>query len=103
MVRNSTDTAYFQRLRPYPRILLRRLAARFKDYDKSPIGFGIVVFCIVKDNCRYLTQHLASHATLQSNRQPVLLNCILSSQIEELPVASLEAILPREQMPNLCN
>ncbi|KAK9867491.1 hypothetical protein WJX84_009338 [Apatococcus fuscideae] len=52
MVRNSTDTAYFQRLRPYPRILLRRLAARFKDYDKSPIGFGIVVFCIVKDNCR---------------------------------------------------
>lgn len=53
MVRNSTDTAYFQRLRPYPRILLRRLAARFKDYDKSPIGFGIVVFCIVKDNCRY--------------------------------------------------
>ena len=52
MVRNSTDTAYFQRLRPYPRILLRRLAARFKDYDKSPIGFGIVVFCIVKENCR---------------------------------------------------
>lgn len=28
--RNSTDTAYFQRLRPYPRVLLRRQNARFK-------------------------------------------------------------------------
>ena len=62
MVRNSTDTAYFQRLRPYPRILLRRLAARFKDYDKSPIGFGIVVFCIVKDNCKCVLP--ATHACL---------------------------------------
>ncbi|PSC73461.1 DNA N-6-adenine-methyltransferase (Dam) [Micractinium conductrix] len=44
--RNSTDTGYFQRLRPYPRVLLRRLSARFKDYDKTPIGFGIAVFCI---------------------------------------------------------
>jgi hypothetical protein len=33
--RNSTDTAYFQRLRPYPRVLLRRMSARFKDYDKT--------------------------------------------------------------------
>ena len=23
-----------QRLRPYPRVLLRRMSARFKDYDK---------------------------------------------------------------------
>ncbi|GFR43232.1 hypothetical protein Agub_g4291, partial [Astrephomene gubernaculifera] len=44
--RNSTDTAYFQRLRPYPRVMLRRTSARFKDYDKTPIGFGVAVFCI---------------------------------------------------------
>lgn len=36
--RNSTDTAYFQRLRPYPRVLLRRCNTQFKDYDKCPIG-----------------------------------------------------------------
>ena len=30
--RNSTDTAYFQRLRPYPRVLLRRQNARFKVF-----------------------------------------------------------------------
>ena len=46
--RNSTDTAYFQRLRPYPRVMLRRSNARFKDYDKTPIGFGVAVFCIAK-------------------------------------------------------
>ena len=28
--RNSTDTAYFQRLRPYPRVLLRRSFTLFK-------------------------------------------------------------------------
>lgn len=49
--RNSTDTAYFQRLTPYPRVLLRRHNAQCKDYDKSPIGFGIVVFCIAKNDC----------------------------------------------------
>ncbi|KAL4853371.1 Cytochrome P450 97B2 [Chlorella vulgaris] len=37
--RNSTDTGYFQRLRPYPR---------------TPIGFGIAVFCIAKHNVREL-------------------------------------------------
>eukprot|EP00775_Hariotina_reticulata_P007949 gene7949-8147_t len=52
--RNSTDTNYFQRLRPYPRILLRRSSAKFKDYEKSPIGFGVVVFCIAKSDCRQL-------------------------------------------------
>ncbi|KAL3130579.1 hypothetical protein ABBQ38_008384 [Trebouxia sp. C0009 RCD-2024] len=50
--RNSTDTAYFQRLRPYPRIMLRRHKCLFKDYDKTPIGFGVVVFCIAKSDCR---------------------------------------------------
>ncbi|KAL0042559.1 hypothetical protein WJX79_003671 [Trebouxia sp. C0005] len=52
--RNSTDTAYFQRLRPYPRIMLRRMKCLFKDYDKTPIGFGVVVFCIAKSDCREL-------------------------------------------------
>ncbi|GLC40999.1 hypothetical protein PLESTM_001144900 [Pleodorina starrii] len=46
LCRNSTDTAYFQRLRPYPRVMLKRTSARFKDYEKTPIGFGIAVFCI---------------------------------------------------------
>ena len=45
--RNSTDTSYFQRLHPFPRIFLRRDAIRFKDYDNTPIGFGIAVFCMV--------------------------------------------------------
>ncbi|CAD7702759.1 unnamed protein product, partial [Ostreobium quekettii] len=49
--RNSTDTAYFQRLTPYPRVLLRRHTSQCKDYDKSPIGFGIVVFCVAKGDC----------------------------------------------------
>lgn len=53
--RNSTDTAYFQRLLPYPRVLLRRNSIRFKDYDKTPIGFGIVVFCIVKHDYHKIT------------------------------------------------
>eukprot|EP00803_Ostreobium_quekettii_P007813 evm.model.scf_2610.3 EVM.evm.TU.scf_2610.3 scf_2610:18492-21531(+) len=52
--RNSTDTAYFQRLRPYPRVLLRRRSVRFKDYDNTPIGFGIVIFCIAKQHRRDL-------------------------------------------------
>ncbi|CAL8470267.1 g9809 [Coccomyxa elongata] len=52
--RNSTDTAYFQRLRPYPRVMLRRGNARFKDYDKTPIGFGVAVFCIAKAPCKEL-------------------------------------------------
>ena len=45
--RNSTDTSYFQRLLPFPRIFLRRDAVRFKDYTHTPIGFGIAVFCLV--------------------------------------------------------
>ena len=45
--RNSTDTSYFQRLLPFPRIHLRRTAVQFKDYSHCPVGFGICVFCIV--------------------------------------------------------
>ena len=45
--RNSTDTSYFQRLLPFPRVFLRRDAIMFKDYDHTPIGFGIAVFCLV--------------------------------------------------------
>ena len=52
--RNSTDTAYFQRLTPYPRVLLRKSSVQFKDYDGTPIGFGIVVFCMAKKNCKDL-------------------------------------------------
>jgi hypothetical protein len=50
--RNSTDTGYFQRLRPYPRVLLRRLSARFKDYDKTPIGgFAGMRACVPVCGC----------------------------------------------------
>jgi hypothetical protein len=45
--RNSTDTSYFQRLVPFPRVFLRRDAIMFKDYTNSPVGFGICVFCLV--------------------------------------------------------
>jgi CW-type Zinc Finger len=54
VVRNSTDTAYFQRLRPYPRVMLRRTTAQFKDYNKSPPGFGIAVFCVAQHHKRSL-------------------------------------------------
>jgi len=50
--RNSTDTAYFQRLTPYPRVLLRKSSVQFKDYEGTPIGFGIVVFCMAKNKCQ---------------------------------------------------
>ena len=33
--RNSTDTRYFQRLRPYPRVHLLRSSIMFKDYEKT--------------------------------------------------------------------
>eukprot|EP00210_Caulerpa_lentillifera_P002266 g2176.t1 len=52
--RNSTDAAYYQRLRPYPRVLLKRQCVRFKNYEHTPIGFGIVVFCIAKKNWKDL-------------------------------------------------
>lgn len=29
--------------RPFPRVLLRRTSAHFKDYSRTPPGFGIVV------------------------------------------------------------
>ena len=49
--RNSTDTGFYHRLRPYPRVLLRRTACRFKDYGKTPIAWGVVMFCI--SHCQY--------------------------------------------------
>lgn len=48
--RNSTDANYFQRLRPYPRVLLGRKCALFKDYAKSPNGFGIAVVMLAKQD-----------------------------------------------------
>ncbi|KDD72680.1 hypothetical protein H632_c3034p0, partial [Helicosporidium sp. ATCC 50920] len=50
LCRNSTDAGFFQRLRPYPRVLLRRKSAHFKDYEKTPIGFGIAVFMLAKES-----------------------------------------------------
>ena len=44
--RNSTDTAFYQRLRPYPRVNLKRVSVLFKDYSHTPIGFGISIFCM---------------------------------------------------------
>lgn len=46
--RNSTDTAFYQRLRPYPRVNLKRLSVLFKDYSNTPIGFGVSIFCLAK-------------------------------------------------------
>jgi len=43
--RNSTDTAYFQRLRPYPRVLLRRQNARFKARAGAPRAVAGVLAC----------------------------------------------------------
>ncbi len=48
--RNSTDTAYFQRLRPYPRIMLLRYNTRFKDYVRPP------------HSCLHLGSSLVPHA-----------------------------------------
>lgn len=52
--RNSTDTAFYQRLRPYPRVNLRRLSVLFKDYSNTPIGFGVSIFCLAKVEKRIL-------------------------------------------------
>jgi hypothetical protein len=47
LTRNSTDTSFFQRLRAYPRVYLRRSAVLFRDYGgKHPIGFGCVIFLL---------------------------------------------------------
>lgn len=63
--RNSTDTAFYQRLRPYPRVHLKRLAALFKDYSHTPIGFGISIFCLAKEQRNELYpkfyQHFGDH------------------------------------------
>ncbi len=34
----------------------RRSNTRFKDYERSPIGFGVVIFCIAKPHCTELFQ-----------------------------------------------
>mmetsp|Transcript_8218 Transcript_8218/g.51089 ORF Transcript_8218/g.51089 Transcript_8218/m.51089 type:complete len:350 (+) Transcript_8218:1624-2673(+) len=49
ILRNSTGTEYFQRLLPYPRVSLRQGEVLFKDYERTPIGFNIVVFCLAED------------------------------------------------------
>ena len=59
--RNSTDTAFYQRLRPYPRVHLKRLAILFKDYSNTPIGFGISIFCLAKDDRKSLYPRFYEH------------------------------------------
>ena len=49
ILRNSTGTEYFQRLLPYPRVSLRQGEVLFKDYERTPIRFNIVVFCLADD------------------------------------------------------
>lgn len=70
IVRNSTDTRYYQRLQPYPRVLLRRSACKFKDYHDLPIAWGVVIFCIAKHNVRYAPPQI----NLQASR--VLHSCM---------------------------
>ena len=78
--RNSTDTAYFQRLRPYPRIALRRSHTRFKDYDKTPIGFGVVVFCIAKASCRRATPQVSLVASIKGEPSMLSQGCSMHAQ-----------------------
>ena len=35
-------------------MLLRKSSVQFKDYAGKPIGFGIVLFCLAKRDCREL-------------------------------------------------
>ena len=51
LCRNSTDTAYYRRLLPFPRVLLQRSSVQFKDYDSSPVGWGTALFCLVGPAC----------------------------------------------------
>lgn len=65
--RNSTDTSYFQRLKPYPRVFLRRDAVQFKDYHGSPIAFGICVLCLAKGPERQVPQYLREFLNLKTS------------------------------------
>ncbi len=44
---------FYHRLAPYVRVMLRRSACRFKDYDGSPPGFGVVVFLLCGTSQRF--------------------------------------------------
>jgi hypothetical protein len=46
LCRNSTDTEFFQRLRPYPRVYLLASNVHFREFDNTPNGFGVVLVCI---------------------------------------------------------
>jgi hypothetical protein len=46
LCRNSTDTKFFQRLRPYPRVYLLASNVHFREWDNTPNGFGVVLVCI---------------------------------------------------------
>lgn len=65
--RNSTDTAYFQRLRPYPRIMLLRYNTRFKDYVRCAVIQQILsIWCLLA--WRYGLQARSGLTCLQACR-----------------------------------
>lgn len=48
LCRNSTETEFFQRLRPYPKVFLLASNIFFRDYDNTPNGFGIALVCLAR-------------------------------------------------------
>ena len=48
LCRNSTDTEFFQRMHPYPKVFLLASNVNFKDYDNTPNGFGTALVCIAQ-------------------------------------------------------
>jgi PWWP domain len=46
--RASVETNFFRGLLCFPRVLMHRSSIQFKDYNNTPIGFGIAVFLIAK-------------------------------------------------------
>jgi hypothetical protein len=73
--RNSTDTSYFQRLRPYPRALLRRDAIRFKDYPS-----GTPIACASRTHARTHARALAVCCAMRAHETHRLTRMLLHSQ-----------------------
>lgn len=68
--------------------MLRRMKCLFKDYDKTPIGFGVVVFCIAKSDSRSSSMLTAQYIK-HSISSPKL---ILSAHICMLQAETLAAV-----------
>eukprot|EP00873_Tetraselmis_striata_P034833 jgi/Tetstr1/455097/TSEL_041949.t1 len=65
LCRGSPDTNWWPRLRPYPRVLCRRRAVQFLDYYKTPIAFGVAIFCLVPQGPNQMNIYQRFYATLQ--------------------------------------